>query len=226
MRTCGVICFGLGCVLLVMSLFPLFLAENYAQFFLGLGCAGFLALPLLIAGMIYTRRFAAEVGPDGEAKASAAFLQTATFVYQCVGGGEVQAPDPHGDWMDRIRSFDLNTVTFAGWLLVLATGGFLVGEEILLYRLLFHDEPPPSREEQRFQVEAPNKLANLDTRPNHQALPQAGQHKNPGPLGALVVVGGVLPAIGFFYGGRLLLKAFGVPMIQNVPSSASGAAGP
>jgi hypothetical protein len=138
-RTAGVIGVALGIVLLVTSALLLVLAETLVQLVVSLGCAGFVALPLVLAGIVLTRRAAARSGPDGEAESSAASLRRATKVLETLGGGPVGKADPDGSAMERFRAFDLNTLTAAGWLLVLATGGFLFTEAVLFHRLVLRD---------------------------------------------------------------------------------------
>src|SRR5215212_5720762 len=82
MRTFGVVCVALGILLLVFSWAPIIGAENPTQLALGLGCAGFVALPLLILGIVLTRRTAAKAGREGEARDSDAALQRASKVLE------------------------------------------------------------------------------------------------------------------------------------------------
>jgi hypothetical protein len=146
LRTTGVVCVALGMLLLVMSALPMVLAEDRVQFFFGLGVAVLLALPLILLGVFLTRRAAAQAGPDGEAAASAALLQRTSrlleglqddnVVYLGERPSSLGKVDPHGSFMERTRAFDLNTVTAAGWLLVLTTAGFMVGAMIIAGKLL------------------------------------------------------------------------------------------
>jgi hypothetical protein len=136
MRSIGVICVALGILLLMFSSFPILLAENSTQLLFGLGCMGFVALPLLLTGILLTRRAAKQSGSEGEAAASSASLQRAGPVLQFLGGDPPEKADPEGTPMERLRAFDLNTLTVAGWLLVLASGGFVFGE-VVLFRWLF-----------------------------------------------------------------------------------------
>jgi hypothetical protein len=190
MRSLGIICVASGVTILVFSGFPIVLAENATQLVLGLGCAGFVALPLIGTGVVLTHRAAAQSGPEGEAAASAAFLQKAIAVLNVLSKGHahVGKADPHGTPMERLRAFELNSLTVAGWLLVVASAGFLLGEVLLFYRLIWRD-------------------------------PQGDL----GPVGVLVLLCGLVLVIAFFCVGRLLLRAFGVPISigSNLPPDRS-----
>ena len=141
MRTAGVIFVALGIMFLIISFFPIVLAENSTQLFLGIGCVAFIALPLIFIGSYLTRRAAAKSGPEGEAAASAALTQIAGSVLGFLSAGRTQVgtADPHGFPMDRFRAFDLNSITRLGWLLVIASFGFLLGEVLLFHRLVLKD---------------------------------------------------------------------------------------
>jgi hypothetical protein len=141
MRTLGVICVALGLFMLLMSFFPIIFAESSSELFMGLGCAAFLALPLFLTGIVLTRRFAAHSGPETEAKASADLTRKATDVlnYLSLHEHHVGKIDPHGTLMERLRAFDVNSLTVAGWLLVFASGGFLLGEVLLFKWLILQD---------------------------------------------------------------------------------------
>jgi hypothetical protein len=156
------------------------MGENSTERFAGLGCVGFVALPLILVGVILTRRAAARTGPEGEAAASATFLQRASKVLELLGGDTVSNPNPDGDRFDRFRAFDLNALTAAGWLLAMGAVCCLIGGSILLLWLI-----------------------------------QRNREAEIGPAGAAVVLGGLLLAVAFFAGGRLLLGVFGIPTTRR-----------
>ena len=133
MRLCGIVCLAMGLVLLPMGAMPIFLAENSLQVYLGLGCLGFLALPLIVTGVLLTLAAARRLGPDGEAKAAEQFLRGSSNVLGALGGDPV---DVEKMLADPVRGFDLNRVTAAGWLLVLAAGGAAIGGTVLSLWLL------------------------------------------------------------------------------------------
>jgi hypothetical protein len=137
MRQIGVICVALSIVLLIISFFPIIFAENTAQLLLGFGCMGLVAIPLFCIGIFLTRRVAAKAGPEGEAEASAAFLRKSTALLRLFGGAaRVGRAGPDGNSIEGFGAFDLNSITVAGWLLVLATAGFILGEILLFRRLV------------------------------------------------------------------------------------------
>jgi membrane protein implicated in regulation of membrane protease activity len=148
MRVLGVLCVAFGIVAAIFSVFPIILGENSLQRSVGLGCAGFIALPLFLTGILLTRRAAAKSGPEAEAAASEELQRKAVAVLNVFSRGRTRVGkvDPHGTFMERLRAFDLNSLTLAGWLLVVASGGFLAGE-VPLFQMLFlrdrHDDPGP-----------------------------------------------------------------------------------
>ena len=135
MRSTGVVCVALGVILLVFSGFPIVLGDTALQVRVGVGCAAFLAVPLVAVGIGLTRRAAARSGEAGEAEVSAAFARRASRVLEAMGGPPAGAPDPDGN------PLDLNRVAVAGWLLALASYAFLLGEILLFRRLAGQGKP-------------------------------------------------------------------------------------
>lgn len=141
MRAVGVICVGLGFVVL-MSAIPIVLsAGEWVHLSLGPGCAAALGLPLLVVGILLTRHAAMRAGPAGEEAASAELLRKSTILYGFFGGDHrtMLVPYERKTAMDRLRAFDLNTLTASGWLLILASGMFPIGMTLLFLRLMFPD---------------------------------------------------------------------------------------
>jgi amino acid transporter len=141
MRTVGVVCLALGTISLVMSAFPISMAENSTQLYFGLGCAGFVGFPLCVLGIFITRREARKLGPEGEAEASAKMLERSQRVASALSrGGQRMFPvNPRGNALDRLQAFDLNSLTVAGWLLILASIGIVIGTVVLILKVVLAD---------------------------------------------------------------------------------------
>ena len=105
-------------------------AENDQQFLLGIVIGVVIILPLIATGLIFVARYAAKAGKEAEAEASTELLEQASTIFKVLtrGKGQVGKADPHGDLMERLAAFDLNTITMAGWLLLIATVAFIIAE--------------------------------------------------------------------------------------------------
>jgi hypothetical protein len=203
MRTFGVVSLALGIVLLIFSSFPIILGDNVLQLALGLGCAGLLAIPMIVTGILLTRRAARHAGPDGEARTSEASLRWTEMIFVFLGGSPVGKTDPKGSPRERMKVFDINRVTLAGWSLLLATPVFLLGESVFCRLIL---------------SASGGNVGTLETRPT--SLPDAPSNHpiDLGLVGVLLLFGSILFAVGFFLVGRLVLKALGIAMVDPVNS--------
>jgi len=115
-RGLGVWLVGLGITLLVMCVFPIAAAETPRALVGWLACAGLVPGSLIVLGIILVRR--------AEDRARTADTpQDESLV--------APVPEPAGI-LDRVRAFDLNRLNWAGWLLLLATFGFVLAEVAVL----------------------------------------------------------------------------------------------
>src|SRR5262245_21156736 len=137
MRSTAVVCVALGGMLMLFSFVPIVMAENALQRWIGLGFAGLIALPLLTTGLVLTRRFAAKHGPEAEAAASEEFFRRGRHVLAILTAGHIHfgKVDADGRAGERLRAFDIDSLTAAGWTLVIAACGFFLAE-VLVFRAL------------------------------------------------------------------------------------------
>jgi hypothetical protein len=113
MRVVGVVMIALGIVMMIIAVFPLL----DGQVLLTLGCLTFIAVPLFVTGIVIVRRYEdrqqAAARPIDHAETEEA--TAATF-------------DDPTTLPDTISSFDLNSLNWRGWLLLLATGAVVAGQ--------------------------------------------------------------------------------------------------
>lgn len=122
MRNVGVVLVALGIVTMLFAMFPLL--DNQVR--LSLGCLVFVAIPMFVTGILIVRRYedrrqAAEVPVDPDDTGG-----------DEPRGGAATDPDEPATLPDAISGFDLNRLNWRGWVLLLATGAFVMGQVPLI----------------------------------------------------------------------------------------------
>jgi nitrate/nitrite transporter NarK len=133
MRFAGMFLVGFGITLLIPSGIALGYAHGLAQVIGFLVCTALIPVPMIISGIAIIR--SAE-------NTGARRIKVPDRVV------DVDAADPVGGILARMRRFDLNRLNWVGWLLLLATFGFVIAEAAVL-AMYFGDQFKERRIEAR-----------------------------------------------------------------------------
>jgi hypothetical protein len=120
MRIVGMCLLGFGILLIVPSGLALTAAESLGEAAGWLACAALVPGSMIVGGIVLIRR-----AEDREPVT--------------VRGEMARSPGPRGvvnDTMGRVMAFDLNRLNAGGWLLLLATFGFVIAEASILVPLV------------------------------------------------------------------------------------------
>src|SRR6516164_9280181 len=117
MRLVGVCLLGFGIVLLVPEAIFLANARSLPEVLAAVVCGAAIPLPMIIGGIALIR----QEEDKGRRSPQPDTPHPPTPKY-------VNRANPVGDVLDRVRNFDLNRLNWTGWLLLLSTFGFVVGE--------------------------------------------------------------------------------------------------
>ena len=117
MRVIGVLLLGLGITLLIMSAVALVAIGHEGDLAAAVGClvcAGLVPVPMIIGGIAIIRRVEDDTMHQSEELTPAPAAE--------------EPENPFSRPLARMRTFELNRLNWIGWLLLLATFGFVLGE--------------------------------------------------------------------------------------------------
>jgi hypothetical protein len=126
MRALGIWLLGFGIVLLIMDGVALASVNTLEEVVGFLVCGALVPVPMIAGGIALVRRAEERERPgtpEPPRVPSAGRPQALRYEYR-------------GDWLQRVRTFDLTRLNWVGWLLLLATFAFVLAEAGLLVLLL------------------------------------------------------------------------------------------
>ncbi len=115
MRALGIWSLGLGIWLLLPSGLAVAYSRSWGEVIGFLACAGLVPVPMIVGGIVLIRRAEDAQARDAEAPPHDSEAEEEP------GGRESGV-------LARVRAFDLNRLNWVGWLLLLATFAFVLGE--------------------------------------------------------------------------------------------------
>ena len=116
MRVVGMFLLGLGITLLIPGGIAVGCAESPGQVVGFLVCTGLIPVPMIVAGIAIIRRLERSPARHTDAPEPAAAV----------------TGDPVSRTLQRARRFDLNRLNWVGWLVFLATFGFVIAEAVVI----------------------------------------------------------------------------------------------
>src|SRR5262245_29928949 len=124
-RVFGIFLLGLGITLLIPSGFALAHSTSFGQVIGWLICTGIIQVPMIVGGIAIIRRVedAPASGIVGRGNEPVADRPSSVIP---------EAGDPVGRALAQVRGFELNRLNWVGWLLLLATFGFVIAESFIL----------------------------------------------------------------------------------------------
>jgi hypothetical protein len=124
MRVLGICLLGLGIVLLLPSGLAIASSQNWGQVIGFVTCAALIPVPMIVGGIVLIRR-----ADDAQAAdADVSYREP-----------EEESAEEGGGVLTRVRAFDLNRLNWVGWLLLLATFAFVLGEAAILVVVIGKD---------------------------------------------------------------------------------------